>query len=66
MTPPYEQIEHAVDKVLAAYLDECIRYRDGEKALLGFFVGKVMRAIRGNGNPAVVVEVLHAKLGRRE
>jgi aspartyl-tRNA(Asn)/glutamyl-tRNA(Gln) amidotransferase subunit B len=31
--------------------------------LLGFFVGQVMKEMKGKGNPAVIGEVLKKKLG---
>ena len=56
-------IETAVDKVLAASPGEVERYRGGNKKLLGFFVGGVMKELRGKGNPAVVNALLRKKLG---
>jgi aspartyl-tRNA(Asn)/glutamyl-tRNA(Gln) amidotransferase subunit B len=56
-------IEAAVDAVLAASPAEVERYRAGNAKLLGFFVGQVMKATRGKGNPALVNAVLKRKLG---
>jgi aspartyl-tRNA(Asn)/glutamyl-tRNA(Gln) amidotransferase subunit B len=56
-------IEGAVDRVLAASPSEVERYRGGNKKLLGFFVGQVMKEMRGKGNPAVVNALLKKKLG---
>jgi aspartyl-tRNA(Asn)/glutamyl-tRNA(Gln) amidotransferase subunit B len=56
-------IEAAVDQVLAASAGEVERYRAGNKKLLGFFVGQVMKAMKGKGNPAVVNALLKRKLG---
>jgi len=56
-------IEAAVDAVLAASPAEVERYRGGNKKLMGFFVGQVMKQTRGKGNPAVVNALLRAKLG---
>ena len=55
-------VEAAVDKVLAANPGEVEKYRGGKTALMGFFVGHVMREMKGKGNPAVVNEVLRQKL----
>jgi aspartyl-tRNA(Asn)/glutamyl-tRNA(Gln) amidotransferase subunit B len=55
-------LEAAVDQVLAAAAAEVERYRGGNKKLLGFFVGQVMKATKGKGNPAVVNELLRKKL----
>jgi aspartyl-tRNA(Asn)/glutamyl-tRNA(Gln) amidotransferase subunit B len=57
-------LEAAVDQVLAAGAAEVERYRAGNKKLLGFFVGQVMKATKGKGNPAVVNELLRKKLDR--
>ena len=56
-------IEAAVDKVLAASPGEVEKYRGGKKNLMGFFVGQVMKEMRGKGNPAVVNALLGKKLG---
>jgi aspartyl-tRNA(Asn)/glutamyl-tRNA(Gln) amidotransferase subunit B len=52
-----------VDEVLAASPAEVERYRGGNKKLMGFFVGQVMKATKGKGNPAVVNALLRRKLG---
>ncbi|BDG09902.1 Asp-tRNA(Asn)/Glu-tRNA(Gln) amidotransferase subunit GatB [Anaeromyxobacter paludicola] len=56
-------IEAAVDEVLAASPVEVERYRGGNRKLIGFFVGQVMKRMRGKGNPAVVNALLEKKLG---
>jgi aspartyl-tRNA(Asn)/glutamyl-tRNA(Gln) amidotransferase subunit B len=56
-------IEVAVDEVLASSPGEVERYRAGNKKLLGFFVGQVMKIMKGKGNPAVVNALLKQKLG---
>jgi aspartyl-tRNA(Asn)/glutamyl-tRNA(Gln) amidotransferase subunit B len=55
--------ETAVDAVLARTQDEAERYRSGKTQLLGFFVGQVMKEMKGKGNPAVIGDVLKKKLG---
>jgi len=55
-------IEAAVDKVLAANADKVAEYKSGKDKLFGFFVGQVMKAMQGKGNPALVNEVLKRKL----
>jgi aspartyl-tRNA(Asn)/glutamyl-tRNA(Gln) amidotransferase subunit B len=52
-----------VDQVLAASPAELEKHRSGKKDLTGFFVGKVMKELRGKGNPAVVNALLRKKLG---
>jgi aspartyl-tRNA(Asn)/glutamyl-tRNA(Gln) amidotransferase subunit B len=39
------------------------QYRAGKTTVLGFFVGQVMKASRGQANPAAVNELLRKKLG---
>ena len=56
-------IEAAVDAVLAANAAEVERHRSGKKDLTGFFVGQVMKALKGKGNPGVVNALLKKKLG---
>ncbi|MBV8914547.1 MAG: Asp-tRNA(Asn)/Glu-tRNA(Gln) amidotransferase subunit GatB, partial [Acetobacteraceae bacterium] len=55
-------IEAAVDKVLGANADKVAEYKSGKDKLFGFFVGQVMKAMAGKGNPALVNEVLKGRL----
>ena len=55
-------IEAEIDKVLAANADKVAEYRGGKDKLFGFFVGQTMKAMAGKGNPAVVNQLLTAKL----
>jgi len=55
-------IEAVIDGVLAAHADKLAEYRSGKEKLFGFFVGQVMKAMAGKGNPAMVNEMLKAKL----
>ncbi len=52
-----------VDEVLASCPGEVERYRAGRKNLLGFFVGAVMKRLKGRGNPGVVNALVRRKLG---
>ena len=56
-------IDTAVDAVLAANPDKLAEYRGGKDKLFGFFVGQVMKAMAGKGNPALVNTALKAKIG---
>jgi aspartyl-tRNA(Asn)/glutamyl-tRNA(Gln) amidotransferase subunit B len=56
-------IEAVVDHVLVANPKEVEAYRGGKTGLIGFFVGAVMREMGGQASPAVVNEVLKARLG---
>jgi aspartyl-tRNA(Asn)/glutamyl-tRNA(Gln) amidotransferase subunit B len=52
-----------VDDVLANNPKQLEQYRAGKTTVLGFFVGQIMKASRGQANPAAVNEILKAKLG---
>jgi aspartyl-tRNA(Asn)/glutamyl-tRNA(Gln) amidotransferase subunit B len=56
-------IEAVVDDILAKNAGEVEKYRAGKKQIFGFFVGQVMKAMKGKGNPALVNELLKKKLG---
>jgi aspartyl-tRNA(Asn)/glutamyl-tRNA(Gln) amidotransferase subunit B len=55
-------IDAAVDAVLAAHPDKLAEFRSGKDKLFGFFVGQVMKAMAGKGNPALVNDALKQKL----
>ncbi|MDQ2101738.1 Asp-tRNA(Asn)/Glu-tRNA(Gln) amidotransferase subunit GatB [Azospirillum isscasi] len=55
-------IEASIDSVLAANADKVAEFRSGKDKLFGFFVGQVMKATQGKANPALVNEILTAKL----
>ncbi len=55
-------IEAAIDQILAANQGQVEEYRSGKEKVFGFFVGQVMRAMKGTANPAVVNELLLNKL----
>ncbi|GAB0116002.1 Asp-tRNA(Asn)/Glu-tRNA(Gln) amidotransferase subunit GatB [Acidisoma sp. 7E03] len=55
-------IDAAVDAVLEANPDKLAEYRAGKEKLFGFFVGQVMKAMAGKGNPALVNEAIKRKL----
>ena len=48
--------------MLAAHPDKLAEYRGGKDKLFGFFVGQVMKAMAGKGNPALVNEALRQRL----
>jgi aspartyl-tRNA(Asn)/glutamyl-tRNA(Gln) amidotransferase subunit B len=56
------EIDALIDGVIAANPDQLANYRSGKEALLGFFVGQVIKASKGKANPKVVNERLRAKL----
>jgi aspartyl-tRNA(Asn)/glutamyl-tRNA(Gln) amidotransferase subunit B len=56
------QIEAIVDELIAANPAQAASYQNNPKAL-GWFVGQVMKATKGQANPQVVNELLRKKLG---
>ena len=56
-------LEPVVEQVLAAHPSKVEEYRSGRPALLGFFMGQVMRASGGKANPELAKELLRKKLG---
>ena len=57
-------IDAAVEAVLEANAGKLAEYRAGKDKLFGFFVGQVMKAMGGKGNPALVNEALRQRLAR--
>ncbi|MGB6332879.1 MAG: Asp-tRNA(Asn)/Glu-tRNA(Gln) amidotransferase subunit GatB, partial [Candidatus Sulfotelmatobacter sp.] len=55
-------LEKIVDEILAANPKQLEQYRAGKKTVIGFFVGQVMKASKGQANPQVVNELLVKKL----
>jgi len=55
-------IEKIIDEVLTANPSEFSEYKAGKVKLFGFFVGQVMKASKGQANPAIVNELLKKKL----
>ena len=56
-------IEQAIQAVLDANPGQVAEYRAGKEKLFGFFVGQVMKATRGQANPAQLNEILKKLLG---
>jgi aspartyl-tRNA(Asn)/glutamyl-tRNA(Gln) amidotransferase subunit B len=56
------EIDAIIDDVIAANPDQVANYRAGKEALIGFFVGQVIKASHGKANPKIVNERLRAKL----
>src|SRR5436190_994689 len=56
------EIDQLIDSVIEANPGPLAGYRSGKEALLGFFVGQVIKASKGKANPKVVNERLRAKL----
>ena len=57
------ELEAVVDEVLAANPDVVAKIKGGDPKPVGFLVGQVMKATRGQGNPGVVNQLLRERLG---
>jgi len=55
-------IEKLIDEVIAANPKQLEQYHAGKKSVAGFFVGQIMKASKGQANPALVNELLSKKL----
>jgi aspartyl-tRNA(Asn)/glutamyl-tRNA(Gln) amidotransferase subunit B len=55
-------IEKIIGEIIAANPKQVEQYRAGKKTVIGFFVGQVMKASKGQANPQMVNEMLAKKL----
>ncbi len=58
-----DKLSGVVDEAILANPEEAERVRDGDKKVVGFLVGQVMKATRGNADGGRVRELLMEKLG---
>jgi aspartyl-tRNA(Asn)/glutamyl-tRNA(Gln) amidotransferase subunit B len=57
-----DELSGTVDEVIAANPEEAERVRGGDQKVIGFLIGQVMRATRGNADGGRVRELLLQKL----
>jgi aspartyl-tRNA(Asn)/glutamyl-tRNA(Gln) amidotransferase subunit B len=55
-------LEKLADELIAANPKQVEQYRAGKKTMIGFFVGQIMKASKGQANPQLINEVLVKKL----
>jgi aspartyl-tRNA(Asn)/glutamyl-tRNA(Gln) amidotransferase subunit B len=55
-------LDKIVDEIIAANPKQFEQYRAGKKTMIGFFVGQVMKASKGQANPQLVNELLIKRL----
>ena len=55
-------IEKLIDEAIAANPKQVEQYRGGKKTVAAFFVGQVMRASKGQANPAMLNQLVTQKL----
>lgn len=62
-----DALEIMVDRVIAQSAEQVVQYRaaeiDKQKKLIGYFVGQVMKASKGQANPQMVNALLRSRLG---
>jgi len=56
-------IEAVIEQVMTANPGQLADYRAGKEKVFGFLVGQVMKATRGQANPATVDKILKSRLG---
>ena len=59
-------LEPLIRQVIAANPKQLAQYREGKTGVFGYFVGQVMKATRGQANPALVNELLKRHLESSE
>ena len=57
-----KEIEKIIDKILSSNQDKVEQYKSGKEKLFGFFVGQVMKEMKGKGNPGMINDILKNKL----
>jgi aspartyl-tRNA(Asn)/glutamyl-tRNA(Gln) amidotransferase subunit B len=55
-------LERIIDEIVAANPKQVEQYRAGKTTIIGFFVGQVMKASKGQAQPELVNELLKKKL----
>ena len=56
------ELQRIIDEIVANNAKQVETYRGGKTSVLGFFVGQVMKATRGQANPQAVNELLKKAL----
>ena len=57
-----DELGRIIDEVLARSERQVQQYRAGKQGVIGYFVGQVMKATRGQANPKLVNQLLRAAL----
>ena len=58
-----DELDGVIDQIIADNPAEVARFKDGDKRLMGFFMGQLMKATRGRANPRKASQQLMEKLG---
>lgn len=57
-----EVLEKVIDEVISEYPDSVVQYRGGKEKVFGFFIGQIMRKMKGQADPELTGELLQKKL----
>ncbi len=57
------ELERIIDEVIEKNPKQVEQYKGGKKTVIGYFVGQVMRATKGQADPKTVNQLLREKLG---
>ena len=57
------ELDGVIDQIIADNPDEVERFKGGDQRLMGFFMGQLMRATKGQANPQKASQLLREKLG---
>jgi len=58
-----QQLLPIIDEVIAANPENVAKYKEGNQKLFGFFVGQVLKATGGKGNPKMVNMLVKERMG---
>ena len=58
------EIEIVIDKIVSANPKQVEEYLSGKEKIIGFFVGQIMKEMKGKANPQIVNELLKNKLDK--
>lgn len=58
------EIENVTDKILAANPKQIEEFLSGKDKIIGFFVGQIMKEMKGKANPQIVNDLLKTKLNK--
>jgi len=56
------EIENVIDKILSVNQKQIDEFLSGKDKVLGFFVGQIMKEMKGKANPQIVNDLLKSKL----
>jgi aspartyl-tRNA(Asn)/glutamyl-tRNA(Gln) amidotransferase subunit B len=56
------ELNQLMEQLMEKHPKEVERYRKGKKGLMGFFVGQMMRQLKGKADPKAVNQIVRTKL----